>query len=239
MRPNQERDRQVFDPRGYKIESLPSPISLGAWKKWRHEVEIYVDTIGPTWKGVKLFLHQARHSSTALQPTEHLTFEDALRPTVDRARAANNGTDPVDELFDYSAKGSILYRMLVPKLNLDLSTEFRNSSPDNDFELWRLLNRKLDPPRTDFAFHWTNDLRKHARFNCADFGQTLKFIAMLEGKCREFAAETGETFDPVVLGEILGAAMDAGSMQRTDTSRMPARSAHSDPEGLRQDGVWF
>ena len=56
LRPSQERDRQVFDPRDYKIESLPSSISLGAWKKWRHEVAIYVDTIGPTWKGVKLLL---------------------------------------------------------------------------------------------------------------------------------------------------------------------------------------
>ena len=56
QRPSQERDRQVFDPRDYKIESLPSSISLGVWKKWRHEVEIYVDTIGPSWKGVKLLL---------------------------------------------------------------------------------------------------------------------------------------------------------------------------------------
>ena len=180
--------------------------------RWR----FFVDTIGPTWKGVRLLVQQARHSPTALQPTEHLTFEDALRPTVDRARAAHNGTDPVDDLFDYSAKGLILYRMLVPKLNLDLSTEFRNSSPDNGFELWRLLNRKLDPPRADVAFHWTNDFRKHARPNCADFGQTVKPIAMLEGKRREFAAETGETLDPVVLGEILGAAMAEDTLGRLE-----------------------
>ena len=33
QRPQHERDRQVFDPRDYKIESLPSSISIGAWKK--------------------------------------------------------------------------------------------------------------------------------------------------------------------------------------------------------------
>ena len=70
----------------------------------------------------------------------------------------------------------------MPKMNLDLSTEFRNSSPDNGFVLWHLLNRKLDPPRADWAFHWTNDVRKHARTNCVDFGQTAQLIAMLEGK---------------------------------------------------------
>ena len=61
----------------------------------------------------------------------------AFRLTVDRACAANHGTDPSDAgIFDYSAKASVLYRMLVPELNLDLSIEFRNSSPDNGFELW-------------------------------------------------------------------------------------------------------
>ena len=46
-RPTQERDRPVFDPRDYKLDVILSQMSLGVWKKWRHEVEIYVDTIGP------------------------------------------------------------------------------------------------------------------------------------------------------------------------------------------------
>ena len=123
---------------------------------------------------VKMILQQARHSPAILEPTRA-----AFRLTADRALSANHGTDPIDEsLFDCQGKASVLYRMLVPKLNLDLSTEFRNPSPDNRFELWRLLNRKLHPPRADWAFHWTNDIRKHARTSCADFGQTVKFIEM-------------------------------------------------------------
>ena len=43
----QERDRPVFDPRDYKIDVLPSQFQLGIWKKWTHEVGIY---IGPTWR---------------------------------------------------------------------------------------------------------------------------------------------------------------------------------------------
>ena len=45
-----ERDRSVFDPRDYKIDVLPNQFALGVWKKWRHEVEIYIDTIGPSWR---------------------------------------------------------------------------------------------------------------------------------------------------------------------------------------------
>ena len=58
----------MFDPRDYKIEVLPTTIALGVWKKWRHEVGIYVDIIGPTWWGVMLIFQQARHSPTILEP---------------------------------------------------------------------------------------------------------------------------------------------------------------------------
>ena len=39
MKPFQERDRPVFDLRNYKIDVIPTQMSLGIWKKWRHEVE--------------------------------------------------------------------------------------------------------------------------------------------------------------------------------------------------------
>ena len=55
-----ERDRPVFDQIDYKIDVLPSQLALGVWKKWKHEVEIHIDTIGPTWRGVKLLMQPAR-----------------------------------------------------------------------------------------------------------------------------------------------------------------------------------
>ena len=54
-----ERDCQVFDPRYYKIDVLPSQLQLGIWKKWRHEVEIYIDTINLSSLGVTLLLRLA------------------------------------------------------------------------------------------------------------------------------------------------------------------------------------
>ena len=32
-----ERDRQVFDPRDYKVAELPEKMNLAAFKKWRHD----------------------------------------------------------------------------------------------------------------------------------------------------------------------------------------------------------
>ena len=98
----QERDRQVFGPRDDKIDVLPSQLQLGIWKKWRHEVEIYIDTIGPSWRGVKLLLQQARHSPTPLDPSRI-----AMSGVGERARKANAGVDPIDEMWlDYPGNTS-------------------------------------------------------------------------------------------------------------------------------------
>ena len=44
---------------------------------------------------------------------------------IARATKANAGVEPIsDVLFDFPGKAATLYRMLVPKPNLDLSTEF-------------------------------------------------------------------------------------------------------------------
>ena len=121
----------MFGPRDYKIDVLPSQFALGVLKNWRHERKIYIDTIGPSWRGVKLILQQACHSPTPLDPNR-----EAMSGIMERAIKANQGVSPAsDHLFDFPGKAATLYRMLVPKVNLDWSTEFRNSALDNGFEL--------------------------------------------------------------------------------------------------------
>ena len=139
-RPNQERDRPVFGPRDYTLDVIRSQMSLDVWKTWRHEVEIYVDSIGPSWRTVKLVLQQARHSAIPLMPTV-----PSMDVVFQKAKKANNGVEPFNPAtVDYVTKAVSLYRILIPKLTLDLSTEFRNSASDNGFELWQFFNRKLD-----------------------------------------------------------------------------------------------
>ena len=145
----------------YKLDTLPATLSLGTWKKWKHDLEIYLDTIGPSWRGVKVVLQQGCHSGFPL-----VLARDGMNDVFVNA-GGEDAFEPA--LFEYAAKASTLFKLLVPKLNLDLSTDFRNAAPDNGFELWRLLNSKLDPPRADIEFHLTNDIRKHARTNCTSF----------------------------------------------------------------------
>ena len=42
------RERMLFDARDYKIPELASDPSLAVFKKWKHDVELFVDTIGPS-----------------------------------------------------------------------------------------------------------------------------------------------------------------------------------------------
>ena len=86
----QERDRPVVDPRDYKLEVLPATRSLGAWHKWKHEFEIYLNTIGPSLRGVKLVLQQARHSGFPLVPSQAGMNEVFVKATDD-----NGGEDPL------------------------------------------------------------------------------------------------------------------------------------------------
>ena len=88
----------------------------------------------------------------------------------------------------------------------------------------RLLNRKFDSPHADLEFHRKNDIQKYARFTCADFNQTVNFIAILEVKLREFQAETGSTLDPDVLARILGSAIDEDTLGRLEGSGVDIKS---------------
>ena len=40
------RERSLYDPRDYKLADFPNEPSLAAFKKWRHDVELFLETIG-------------------------------------------------------------------------------------------------------------------------------------------------------------------------------------------------
>ena len=50
------RERQLFDARDYKIPDLPAAPSMAVFKKWRHDFELFLETIGSSWKGVTAVL---------------------------------------------------------------------------------------------------------------------------------------------------------------------------------------
>ena len=59
---------------------------LTVFKEWRHEVEVYVYTIGPSWKEVNAILQQARHSTKPFAAKRK-----SMSDTIDRARLGPDG----------------------------------------------------------------------------------------------------------------------------------------------------
>ena len=103
-RSTQERDRPVFGPRDYKIDVIPSQMSLGVWKKWKDEIEIYVDTMGPSWRGVKFVLQQVRRLAFSL-----LLTIASMNDSFQKAKRANTDMDAFGPaLVDYADKNYLL-----------------------------------------------------------------------------------------------------------------------------------
>ena len=54
------RERNIYDVRDYKIADLEKGASTASFKKWKHDLELFVETIGPSWSGVTSLLRHCR-----------------------------------------------------------------------------------------------------------------------------------------------------------------------------------
>ena len=100
---------------------------------------------------------------TALLRTSRIFIEDFTSDSLKEVEKLRKKTEPsapdLDPSFNFHKKADALYKLLTPKLPVGLATEFRQVGTPNGFELFRKLTQKLDPPRSDCAFHLANELR--------------------------------------------------------------------------------
>ena len=98
----QTPDRNVFDPRDYKLAPLDAKPSLAKWKKWRRDLEAFIDTIGVSWKGTSGLLRELRHR-------EGLFDSSQLQEAVTAAEARGDKAPKIIG-FDYEDKKDVLYQ---------------------------------------------------------------------------------------------------------------------------------
>ena len=99
--PRGPRDRNVFDPRDFKLHDLGEKPQLGPFKKWRHELELFVETIGPTWKGVSALLTQSRNLE--------VEFDKGALTKVCELVTSHLGSTPINpNFFDFEDKADTL-----------------------------------------------------------------------------------------------------------------------------------
>ena len=128
---------------------------MAAFEKWRHDLEVFLETIGTCWKGV-----------TAVVRTSRIYTETFTGDNLKETEALRKKTEPtapdLDPSVNFHEKADALYKLLMPKLSVSLSTELRQVGTPNGFELFRLLTHKLDPPHADCAFRLAIELRSCA-----------------------------------------------------------------------------
>ena len=101
------RERVLFDARDYKIPELTSDPSLAVFKKWKHDVELFIETIGPSWKGVPRILRTSRHLNTE--------FIEGMIPEMRTFKTKREPDAPDLEYgFDFFGKSDALYKLLMP-----------------------------------------------------------------------------------------------------------------------------
>ena len=83
----------------------------------------------------------------------------------------------------------------------------------------------------------TSDLRRHARANWIDFVQTVRFVAVLGTKRREFQTEIGSPLDRKVLADVLGAALDEDTSSRLEDGRVDILTERKEPKRRRKRGL--
>ena len=131
-----------------------------------HDFELFLETVGPSWKGVTAVLRTSRLYEE--------TFEkEKLREVAALTKRHEPRSPDLEIGFDFDLKADALYKLLMPRLPVPLATEFRQVGQTNGFELYRRLVQKLDPPRADASFHLSNEIRGLGAGNlCKDFTHT-------------------------------------------------------------------
>ena len=82
--------------------------------------------------------------------------------------------------FDVHTKSDTLYKLLMPKLLLELATDVRQVGSTNGFKLYRRVVLKIGPPRENNAFHMGNEIRGlGGKGTLIDLSHTCRFLTFL------------------------------------------------------------
>ena len=109
----------------------------------------------------------------------------------------------------------------MPKLPLELATDLRQVGTSNGFELYRRVVRKIDPHKENDAFHMGNDIRGlGGKGTLKDFGQTCRFLTILEQKRKHYLLEIGAAFPLADSARVLVSVVDEDTMGRLKDAKV-------------------
>ena len=87
--------------------------------------------------------------------------------------------------LDFDSNTDMFYELVMPKLGIDMAIELRQIGQSNGFELYRIPNRKIDPPRSDHAFHMRTQTQALCQQLCSnESAMTARFMNFYDTKSK-------------------------------------------------------
>lgn len=123
----------------------------------------------------------------------------------------------------------MLYRLVERKLNIYLTTKLGQIDTTHGFELWRQLNRELDPKREHMDFHLKQTITALGR-PASTLNDTIGSMENLQRHAQNYQANIGTALDDTYLAEILWAMLDS----KTEEAAVQQEIAPGKYAGLRE-----
>ena len=203
-RADDRRGKSLVDSRDYKVSQMPESCNAEQFKKWRHDAVVFLEA-HPRWKGARRVLAHLRKQTKAV---DHKALYEAIT-------AAN--VDSFDETgeevivpgeWQFLDRSRELYQLLSVKLSSSYFADYKDEEGMNGFELYRQLNKALDPIRQDVAFHLRLRIQNMGAVKEESFEKTYLRMGELEKLSREYKATVGEPVKNELLASTLYAFAD-------------------------------
>ena len=148
---------------------------------------------------------------------------DQLPEVTKLVKLANHGQCQVAKWeFDFDTKSDTFYKLLMPKLLLELATDLRQVGSTNGVELYRRVVRRIGLPQENDAFHMGNEIRGFGgKGTLKDFSQTCRFLAFLEQKRMHYLLEISAAFPREDSGRVLVSVVNEDTMGRLEDAKVP------------------
>ena len=203
----------LIDTRDYKVPQMPENCTVEQFKKWRHDATVFLEAHAK-WKGAKKILHLTRLGTVEVNEEQ---FDKAVKKAQDD-HLAETSKDLIPDLrtWSFAERSRELYQLISVKLNSSTFADYKDEDDMNGFELWRQLNKKLDPLRKDVAFHLELAIQAMASTRETNFDGTYNRMLEIEKAARNYKSLIGEPVDEKLLGRVLYAITDDDTTEKID-----------------------
>ena len=187
--PPREREApQLNDPKKNEVDVLSDSMSKASFVLWRDNLDLHLEGCNDFGMGTGEMLKRVRLHPRIIDRTVMNDFNTAVRQ-----EGQMTGNMLMLTRWDTSRADRELYKFLHTKLTVGLkATSVLTCQSGMGFELYRIINKKLDPNNSISEHTILADFRRLALAKAKDLMETRKRVVQLVALCNEYCDKTGK-----------------------------------------------